>query len=72
MKLIDDWKRKLKKAWSVRLALLSGFFSAASQSSSYFQDALDPTLFAFIATFLAFGAVVASVIYQESMHNDPD
>ena len=72
MQLITGWKKKLKKAWSVRLALLSGFFSAASQSSSYFQDSIDPKLFALIATFLAFGTVIASIIYQESMHHDSD
>ena len=27
MKLIDDWQWVLKKAWSIKLILLAGFFS---------------------------------------------
>lgn len=70
MKLIPDWRHKFRKAWSVRMALLSGFFSAATGVTPYYQEFLDPKLFAFLASFFAFGAVVARLMYQPDLHDE--
>ena len=69
MKFIPDWRQKFRKAWSVRMALLSGFFSAATGVAPYFQGLIDPLPFALLASFFAFGAVVARLIYQPDMHD---
>lgn len=70
MKLIPDWRKKLRKAWSVRMALISGFFSAATGVTPYFQGMIDPLIFALLASFFAFGAVVARLMYQPELHNE--
>lgn len=70
MKLIPDWKQKLSKAWSIRMALISGFFSAATSVTPFFQGLIEPWLFAALASFFAFGAVIARLIYQPDLHND--
>lgn len=70
VKLIPDWRKKLRKAWSVRMALLSGFFSAATGVAPYFQGMIDPLLFALLASFFAFGAVIARLLAQPDLKDE--
>lgn len=70
MKMISDWRKMLRRAWSVRMALIAGFFSAASGVAPYFQSMIDPLVFALLASFFAFGAVIARVIAQPDLKNE--
>lgn len=69
MKLVPNWRRVLKSAWSLRLAALSAIFGAAEVAVQVFMD--DPPIprgtFAAIAAFVSFGAAMARVIAQESV-----
>lgn len=40
MKLLDNWKEILQKAWSVKLAGLAAFFTGAQQALPYIQPGL--------------------------------
>lgn len=70
MKMVSDWRKKLRRAWSVRMALISGFFSAASGVAPYFQGMIDPLIFALLASFFAFGAVIARLLAQPDLKDD--
>jgi len=75
MKLVDDWKRILKRAWSIRLILLAGFFSgleALIQVATLFIEELPIPrgLFAAISFIAANGAFVTRLIAQQNMKED--
>lgn len=66
MKLIDDWKRKFPKLWSVRLSLLAAVASSVEVGIAYFGNG--KTLFiAAVATLFSFGAAIVRVIAQPSL-----
>ena len=72
MKLIDDAKSVLLKAWSIRLALLSALFGAAEVAVPYFAPFLPPGVMAVLATVSSVGAAVARVTAQPKMHDGTD
>lgn len=65
--LHPDWKRILKRAWSVRLAVLSGLFSAAEVVLPLFVDAMPRNLFAVLAGLATVGSIVARALAQPRM-----
>lgn len=68
--MISDWRKMLRRAWSVRMALIAGLFSAASGVAPYFQGMIDPLIFALLASFFAFGAVIARLLAQPDLKDD--
>lgn len=70
MKLIDEWKTVLTKAWSVHLAALSALLSALD-GLQYLLPTLDgvlpPKLLSCLALLAAIGAIGARLIPQESI-----
>lgn len=64
MRLIWNWRRVLRRAWSVRLALLSAAASGASACWFVFADKVPPVAFLFGGAVLSVLAVVARVIDQ--------
>jgi hypothetical protein len=69
MTLIDDWKAKAGKLWSVRLALLSAALSAAEVALPYFNGFLPPKTMAVLALVTAAGAAVARIVAQPELHD---
>ena len=59
--LLDDWRRVLRRAWSIRLSLLAAAFTAAEVVVPLFGD----VLLAFAASI---GATVARIVAQPEMH----
>jgi len=66
--LLPDWQRILKKAWSIRLTVLAGLFSAAEVILPLFSDVLPRHLFVVLAFVAIVGAAVARLVAQPEMH----
>jgi len=67
MTLIGEWRWVIKKAWSVRLAIVAGLFSGAEVVLPLFVDAFPRGLFAALSVFAAVGSTVARVMDQPKM-----
>ena len=66
--LIPDWSLVLKKAWSVRLAVLAAAFSAAEVALPFFTPFFPDRTMAVLAVLASTGAVIARIWAQPSMH----
>jgi hypothetical protein len=71
MKLIPDYKRVLKQAWSIRWAMCSGLFGGVEAFLPLFSDALPRGLFALLAVLTSIGAIISRLALQKEMHDDP-
>lgn len=65
MKLQEDWKRIIRKAWSVRLVAVSAVFSAAEIVIPIYGDALPRDTFAIVSVIACVGAIIARLIAQK-------
>jgi hypothetical protein len=68
--LVDDWKHVARRAWSVRLAVLSGLLSAGEFALPYLAPQAPSRRFAAVAAALALAAAVARVVAQPRMRHD--
>lgn len=68
MKIIDNWNEVLKKAWSIRLALLSALFSAAEVALPFFGDFVPPHTMAILAVMTSAGAAISRIVAQPELH----
>jgi len=70
MQLDSNWRLILKKAWSVRLILLSGLLSGLEVALPIIREALEPLqivptgVFAGVALVTTMAAVIARVVAQ--------
>lgn len=68
MKLIDDWKTIIKKAWSVRLLVLAGLLSGAEVVCQIIEPTIGATMpkgvFASLSGLVTAAALVARVLAQ--------
>lgn len=67
MNLIPDWKRIIRRAWSVRLVMLSGVLAGAEVVLPLFVDAMPRNVFALLSMAAAVGGTVARVVAQPKM-----
>lgn len=84
MKLIDNWRYILRKAWSVRLIVLSAVLSVAETLVSFADTSSDPAfvvepitglhvprgLFAMVAAGLSVAALTVRVLAQKELTPD--
>lgn len=70
MKLIEDWKRVARKAWSVRLMLVAGVLSGAEAIVPMLGAYLPRRAFAVVVFLVVMAALVARFAAQRSMNND--
>jgi hypothetical protein len=70
MSLISDWKRVLKKAWSMRLMLLAGLLSGCEAVLPMFSDSIPRGVFAMLTMLVIPLAMLARVIAQKEMRDD--
>ena len=71
-KVIPNWKKTLRYAWSVRFAIMAGFFSAGEVVIAYFPDALPRGAMAGLAGICSMGALVSRFIMQRSLKNEDE
>lgn len=73
MKIIDEWKHVLLKAWSVRLMLISGLFDILERTLPYLdQSMFPPGVLGWFSIATLFGAGIARFIQQQEIHHAPD
>lgn len=67
--LVDDWKRILRKAWSIRLMILAALLSAGEVAVPLLDGVVNMPrgLFAAVSGFLTFAALIARLLAQRSM-----
>lgn len=66
--LLDDWRRVLRRAWSVRFSLLAATFTAAEVVVPLFGDVLPRGAFVLLAFAASLGATFARIVAQPEMH----
>ena len=70
--LLDDWRRVLLRAWSIRFSLLAAAFTAAEVVVPLFGDVLLDVMprgaFVLLAFAASIGATVARIVAQPEMH----
>jgi hypothetical protein len=64
MQLIPEWKRIVRRAWSLRLIVLAGVLSAGEVVLPLFSDAVPRGQFALLALLTTVGAAIARVVAQ--------
>lgn len=67
---IPDWKRIARKAWSVRLAVLSGLLSAIEFALPYIAPQQPSRRFAAAAAVVALAAAIARLVAQPRLHDE--
>lgn len=66
--LLDDWRRVLPRAWSIRFSLLAAALTAAEVVVPLFGDVLPRGAFVLPAFAASIGATVARIVAQSEMH----
>ncbi len=66
--LLDDWRRVLRRAWSIRFSLLAAAFTAAEVVVPLLSDVLPRGLFVLLAFSASIGAAIARLVAQPEMH----
>lgn len=71
MQLHSDWRRILKRAWSVRWMALAALLSCAEVALPFFEDVLPvpPGVFGLLTGLAVAGAFVSRIIAQEGFHD---
>lgn len=67
MKLIDNWRDVLRKAWSIRLMLLAAVLSGVEVVLPFLSEALPRGLFAVLSFLTVAGAFVARLVAQKGL-----
>lgn len=67
MKLYDNWREILRKAWSIRLMLLAGVLSGVEVVLPLFSYALPHGLFAALSGITVAAAFVARLVAQKDV-----
>jgi uncharacterized membrane protein YuzA (DUF378 family) len=68
MRLVDDWRKVLAKAWSVKFNIAAAIFGAGEIVVQIVQPAsIRPGVFAGIAAFVSIAATAARVMAQKEL-----
>ena len=67
MTLIGEWRWVVRKAWSLRLAIIAGLFSGAEVILPLFVTSMPRGVFAALSVMAAIGSAAARITDQPSM-----
>lgn len=67
MKLYDNWREILRKAWSIRLMLLAGLLTGCEVILPLFTDTMPRNVFAILSMLAVSGAFVARLVAQKDV-----
>jgi hypothetical protein len=72
MKLVPEWRKVLRKAWSVRLLALAGILSGVEAALPLFTDAagLRSDIMSALTLLAVSGAFVARLVAQKAFSDD--
>lgn len=72
MKLLPDWKRVARKAWSVKFALMAAVLGAAEVGVQLFAAVRPTPYLAMAAAVCSLAASIARLVAQPRMHDGSD
>lgn len=67
MKLYSNWREILRRAWSIRLAMLATFFSLLQVLVPIYADVLPRDTFAILTAIATVGVIVARIVWQQDV-----
>ena len=67
MRVKDDWRNVVRKAWSVRFMVLAFLLTMAEVMLPFFSDAVPPRTFALLSGLAVAGAFVSRLIAQKDL-----
>lgn len=67
MKLLDNWKAIITKAWSMRLMILAAVLSGVEVVLPFFSEAIPRGTFAVLSGVTVAGAFVARLVAQKGL-----
>ena len=67
MKLYDNWKEILRKAWSIRFLVIAGLLSGAEVILPLFHESIPKNLFAALSMVFVTAAFVARLVAQRDV-----
>jgi hypothetical protein len=67
MKLLEDWKEILRKAWSIRFIVLAGVLSGIEVILPFFADAIPRGVFAILSFAAVSAAFVSRIVAQKDL-----
>jgi hypothetical protein len=67
MRLANNWRDLIRRAWSIRLMALAGLLSGAEFVLPLFQQQVDRGLFAALSFLTVAGAFVARLVAQKGL-----
>jgi len=70
MKLIDEWRKIIRKAWSFRLALIAAALGGVEMALPLFSDAVPRHVFLSLSILTTVGAALARIVAQPKMQDD--
>lgn len=70
MKPVSNWRRVLKRAWSIRLIVMAGILSGLEIVLPYFEPAVPPGVFAGLSALATGGAFVARIVVQKGVSDE--
>lgn len=66
IKLHDEWKQIVAKAWSFRIAIALAVFQAIEAGMQYYLSDKTPTM-SIIGAFVALGGALSRIVAQENL-----
>jgi hypothetical protein len=70
MKLIPNWRRIARKAWSVRLMALASVLTGCEAILPLVGDSVPRGSFAVLSFFIVTGALLTRFLAQKELHDD--
>lgn len=70
MRLSQDWKKIVRRAWSIRLMILAGLLSGAELILPLFADEIPRGTFAVLTMLAVSGAFIARLVAQREFEHD--
>jgi hypothetical protein len=67
MKLYDNWREILRKAWSIRLMLLAGLLTGCEVILPLFTDTMPRNVFAILSMLAVSGAFISRLVAQKGV-----
>lgn len=67
VKLYDNWREILRRAWSVRFAALAAIFSGAEALLPLYSEVVPRGVFAGLSGLLTVAAIWARAVYQKDV-----
>lgn len=69
MRLLSDWKRVIRKAWSMRLMALAVVLTAVETALPFFSDTIPRGIFAALSGLVIVGGMASRILVQKDLQD---